>query len=345
MRRRVCSVRMDASWPSPTSTLQEASRLCRSFRKSSPSRHLPASSRQTSRVSGHRLGLTPEAQASSRQRNTRGIRQHGSVALGRPARRARQLRRRHSGHADAARGARGALGQDYAINFRGPWRLCQLFIDAVLKQDASKAPKGGYSIVYMIAVRAGSSLLTLMMASLLTLMMARQQHWQRVRSRWRSLQHDLRASLRPCASTTLTVAMQCASKHAILGLSRALAKEYTAKGIRTNVVAPGIVETPLSTAFLKEHGISFEEILKDTPLARSAQPQEIADVVAFLVGPSSSYISGAVIPVDGGWTQPRSWLPTQRPSALLTSRPPRPRTGTLAEPAAQPKAPSARSQE
>lgn len=95
---------------------------------------------------------------------------------------------------------------------------------------------------------------------------------------------------------------QCATKHAILGFSRAMAKEYTPRGIRVNVIAPGLVETPASVYFFKELGLSFDMVVKETPAGRVAQPEEIGDVVAFLVGPSSSYVSGTVIPVDGGWT-------------------------------------------
>lgn len=81
-----------------------------------------------------------------------------------------------------------------------------------------------------------------------------------------------------------------------------MAKEYTSQGIRTNVVAPGCVETPLCTDLFNQLGMTYDAVVKDIPAGRQAQPQEIAEVVAFLVGPGASYISGAVIPVDGGWT-------------------------------------------
>lgn len=86
-----------------------------------------------------------------------------------------------------------------------------------------------------------------------------------------------------------------AAKAGLVGAARSLAREVGSRGISVNVIAPGFVETDM-TAELDE--AQRAAILGGIPLGRYAQPSEIADVVAFLA--SASYITGAVIPVDGG---------------------------------------------
>jgi 3-oxoacyl-[acyl-carrier protein] reductase len=88
-----------------------------------------------------------------------------------------------------------------------------------------------------------------------------------------------------------------ASKAGLIGMARSLAREIGSRSITVNVVAPGPVETDM-TASLSD--ARKEEMLKAVPLARMAQPAEIAEVVHFLAGPGGAYITGAVIPVDGG---------------------------------------------
>ncbi len=88
-----------------------------------------------------------------------------------------------------------------------------------------------------------------------------------------------------------------ASKAGLVGFARSLARELGSRGITVNVVAPGPVETDMTAALGADR---MSEIVKAVPLARAAQPDEIAGVVAFLAGPDAAYITGAVIPVDGG---------------------------------------------
>ena len=88
-----------------------------------------------------------------------------------------------------------------------------------------------------------------------------------------------------------------ASKAGMIGLTKALAKEVASRGITVNVVAPGFIETDM-TAVLNEE--IRKGALAQIPLARFGQPGEIAGTVAFLSGPSSSYITGQVLAVDGG---------------------------------------------
>ncbi|MFE4230009.1 SDR family NAD(P)-dependent oxidoreductase [Arthrobacter sp. NPDC056886] len=86
-----------------------------------------------------------------------------------------------------------------------------------------------------------------------------------------------------------------ATKHSLVGLTRSWAAEYSPSGVRVNAVAPGPVYTASDPASIKALG-------ETTLLGRAAQPEEIANVVGFLVSPGASYMTGAVIAVDGGRT-------------------------------------------
>ena len=88
-----------------------------------------------------------------------------------------------------------------------------------------------------------------------------------------------------------------ASKAGLVGLARSLARELGSRGITANVVAPGFVDTAM-TAVLPEERRA--EIMGYVPLGRYASPDEIAGTVVFLASDAASYITGAVIPVDGG---------------------------------------------
>ncbi|MDG4771042.1 SDR family NAD(P)-dependent oxidoreductase [Solwaraspora sp. WMMD792] len=84
-----------------------------------------------------------------------------------------------------------------------------------------------------------------------------------------------------------------ASKHGIAGLTRTAAIEYAAAGIRVNAVCPGLVRTPI---------VRFDTTALETthPIGRAAEPQEIAEVVCWLASDAASYVTGALLPVDGG---------------------------------------------
>jgi NAD(P)-dependent dehydrogenase (short-subunit alcohol dehydrogenase family) len=88
-----------------------------------------------------------------------------------------------------------------------------------------------------------------------------------------------------------------ASKSGLIGMARSLARELGSRGITVNVVAPGFVETDM-TADLPEDRRA--EIARSVPLGRMATPDEVAGVVTWLASPAAAYITGAVIPVDGG---------------------------------------------
>lgn len=88
-----------------------------------------------------------------------------------------------------------------------------------------------------------------------------------------------------------------ASKAGLVGFARSLARELGSRSITVNVVAPGPVATDMTAALTEDQ---LANITNAVPLGRMAEPEEIAGAVAFLTGPDGAYITGAVIPVDGG---------------------------------------------
>ncbi|MCG5214955.1 beta-ketoacyl-ACP reductase [Streptosporangium sp. KLBMP 9127] len=88
-----------------------------------------------------------------------------------------------------------------------------------------------------------------------------------------------------------------ASKAGLIGFGRSLARELGSRGITVNVVAPGFVATEMTAALAEEYQ---EKIKKNIPLGRYASAEEVARVVRFLASDDAAYVTGAVIPVDGG---------------------------------------------
>ncbi|MDP1722127.1 MAG: 3-oxoacyl-ACP reductase family protein [Candidatus Gottesmanbacteria bacterium] len=89
-----------------------------------------------------------------------------------------------------------------------------------------------------------------------------------------------------------------ASKAALIGFTKSLAKEVARFGITVNAICPGLVDTEI----LKDVPTSYmETMIKQIPLGRKAQPEEIASLAVYLASPQAGYITGAAIPINGGW--------------------------------------------
>jgi NAD(P)-dependent dehydrogenase (short-subunit alcohol dehydrogenase family) len=100
-------------------------------------------------------------------------------------------------------------------------------------------------------------------------------------------------------------AAYCASKGAMVQVTRQLAIEYAGAGIRVNAVAPGAIDTPFLTRHLQaqpDPEAALRDVYAAHPMGRSASPEEVAEVIAFLASDASANITGAILPVDGGYT-------------------------------------------
>lgn len=89
------------------------------------------------------------------------------------------------------------------------------------------------------------------------------------------------------------------AKSAVVGLTKSLAREFGRKGVRVNAVMPGLTATPTILTMMDQR--IRDIFIEETPLGRIAQPQEIASVIAFLLSDESSFITGSVLEVTGGW--------------------------------------------
>lgn len=93
-----------------------------------------------------------------------------------------------------------------------------------------------------------------------------------------------------------------AAKHGVLGLTKSAALEYAARGIRVNAVCPGIINTPMVASMLAGEEDVMKEMMRDVPIGRLGQAEEIAAAVLWLCGPGSTFVIGHALAVDGGYT-------------------------------------------
>ena len=91
----------------------------------------------------------------------------------------------------------------------------------------------------------------------------------------------------------------CAAKAGLIGLTKALAAEVSKSGVTVNAVAPGLIDTDLTSSLPAER---FSELVSAIPAGRSGTPDDIAEVVAFLCSDDAAYVNGSVLPIDGAMT-------------------------------------------
>ncbi|WP_088310931.1 SDR family NAD(P)-dependent oxidoreductase [Novosphingobium sp. B 225] len=97
------------------------------------------------------------------------------------------------------------------------------------------------------------------------------------------------------------------SKHGLIGLTRTLAGEWGGRGVRVNAVCPGWIKTEMDVKDMGSGAYSDTDIVNRVPMARFAQPEDVAEGIAFLASDAAAFINGICLPVDGGWTGDISW--------------------------------------
>jgi NAD(P)-dependent dehydrogenase (short-subunit alcohol dehydrogenase family) len=93
-----------------------------------------------------------------------------------------------------------------------------------------------------------------------------------------------------------------ATKFGVIGLTKSVAMEYAPFGIRINAVCPGVVETPMFAALTEKTPDAMKEVMRDQPIGRLGRPEEIAAAVLWLCSSAASFVVGAALEVDGGFT-------------------------------------------
>ncbi|MFF3677528.1 glucose 1-dehydrogenase [Streptomyces sp. NPDC002120] len=135
-----------------------------------------------------------------------------------------------------------------------------------------------------------------------------------VRGVWNCMRHEIRAMLAGGGGSivnnsstaglvaTPVTATYIASKHAVLGFTKAAACEYAAHNIRINAIAPGSTRSEMIDNWLRQNPAMEEVLLRSAPLPRIADPTEIAEAAVWLCSDRASFVLGTTLSVDGGWT-------------------------------------------
>jgi NAD(P)-dependent dehydrogenase (short-subunit alcohol dehydrogenase family) len=100
-------------------------------------------------------------------------------------------------------------------------------------------------------------------------------------------------------NAAMATSVYSAAKAGVIAVTKAAAIEYGSQGIRANALCPGIIMTEIMGASGAAH---FPEMLEKAALGRAGQPEEVAEVAEFLCSDRASFVSGAIIPVDGAWS-------------------------------------------
>ena len=131
---------------------------------------------------------------------------------------------------------------------------------------------------------------------------------------WLCMKHELRQMLLQGGGAIVNTASiagltgapfapaYAASKHGVVGLTKSAALAYAQSGIRINAVCPGYVRTAMTDGILEQRPESEARWLAEEPIGRLAAPEEIAETVVWLCSDAASFVTGAALPVDGGYT-------------------------------------------
>lgn len=130
--------------------------------------------------------------------------------------------------------------------------------------------------------------------------------WLCMRAEIPQMQKAGRGSIINCSSIAGLVGFPAipayvASKHGLVGLTRAAALEYAPTGIRVNAVCPGVIRTPMVERFTGGDAEVAAGLARSEPVGRMGEPEEIASAVVWLASDGASFVTGQAIAVDGGW--------------------------------------------
>ncbi|MBV6451862.1 MAG: Levodione reductase [Anaerolineales bacterium] len=135
-----------------------------------------------------------------------------------------------------------------------------------------------------------------------------------LRGVWACMKHELRQMRKQgsgvivnCSSQSglagiAGLAAYTASKHGVIGLTKAAALEYARRGIRINVICPGTVDTPMVAKARADHPAEMQTVIDDIPLGRMGTAEEIASAVLWLCSPGAGFMIGQIVAPDGGYT-------------------------------------------